>query len=106
MKRVLFDQATPVPMRPFLTGYEVVTAAQQGWDRLQNGNLILAAEDAGFDVFLTTDKNIRYQQNLTERRIAIILLGKQQWLQLRGHVACRSGSPCGSSRKLYRSPNS
>jgi hypothetical protein len=87
VKRVLFDQATPVPLRPFLTDCEIRTAAQEGWDRLQNGDLILAAEQAGFDVLLTTDKNIRYQQNLTGRRIAIVLITKQQWPELRPHTA-------------------
>jgi hypothetical protein len=84
--RVLFDQATPVPIRPFLTGHTVGTAAHEGWDRLRNGELLDAAEVAGFDVLLTTDKNMRYQQNLAGRKIAIIVLGKQQWRELRLHV--------------------
>lgn len=84
--RVLFDQATPVPIRPFLTGHTVSTAAHEGWDRLQNGDLLNAAEAAGFDVFLTTDKNIRYQQNLAGRKIAIVLIRKQQWPDLKQHV--------------------
>ena len=84
--RVLFDQATPVPLRRFLEGHTVRTAAQEGWDRLRNGELLDAAEEAGFDVLLTTDKNMRYQQNLTGRKIAVILLGRQQWPELRRHV--------------------
>ena len=84
--RILFDQGTPVPIRPFLKGHVVRTAAQEGWDALRNGHLLDAAEDAGFDVFLTTDKNLRYQQNLADRRIAIIVLGKQQWPDIRPHV--------------------
>ncbi len=84
--RVLFDQATPVPIRPFLTGHAVSTAAHEGWDKLQNGDLLNAAEAAGFEVFLTTDKNIRYQQNLTGRKIAIVLIRKQQWPDLKAHV--------------------
>lgn len=84
--RVLFDQATPVPIRPFLTGHAISTAAQEGWDMLNNGDLLKAAEGAGFDVFLTTDKNIRYQQNLTGRKIAIVLIRKQQWPDLKPHV--------------------
>ena len=67
--RVLFDQATPVPIRPYLKGHEVRTAAQQGWDRLKNGELLVAAEADGFDVLLTTDKNMRYQQNLVGRKL-------------------------------------
>jgi hypothetical protein len=62
--RVLFDQATPLPIRPYLQGHDVRTAAQQGWDRLRNGELLAVAEANGFDVLLTTDKNMRYQQNL------------------------------------------
>ena len=84
--RVLFDQATPLPIRPHLERHEVRTAAQQGWDTLKNGELLAAAESAGFDVLLTTDKNIRYQQNLSERKIAIVVLGQQQWPKLRPHV--------------------
>src|SRR5882762_3235308 len=84
--RVLFDQAVPVPIRPYLVGHEVRTAAEESWDTLKNGELLTAAEKAGFDVLLTTDKNIRYQQNLSERKIAIIVLGQQQWPKLRPHV--------------------
>lgn len=84
--RVLFDQATPVPLRSFLQGHTARTAAQEGWDRLQNGELLNAAEAAGFDVLVTTDKNLRYQQNLVGRKIAVILLRKQQWPQLQAHV--------------------
>jgi hypothetical protein len=84
--RILFDQATPVPLRPYLELHTVRTAAQQGWDRFRNGDLLNAAEEAGFDMLLTTDKNMRYQQNLTGRRIAVLVLGQQQWNLLRPHV--------------------
>jgi hypothetical protein len=84
--RVLFDQATPVPIRPYLAGHEVRTAAQQGWDRLKNGELLETADADGFDVLLTTDKNMRYQQNLAGRKIAVVVLGLQQWPDLRPHV--------------------
>ena|ERR1035437_7752339 len=83
---IIFDQATPVPIRPYLEGRTIRTAAQLGWDKLRNGDLLTAAEDAGFDLLLTTDKNIRYQQNLAGRKIAIVVLGQQQWPQLRPHV--------------------
>ncbi len=76
--RVLFDQATPVPIRRFLTGHTVRTAAEEHWEMLKNGDLLTVAEHAGFEVFLTTDKNIRYQQNLTGRTIAIVVIGVQQ----------------------------
>ena len=68
---ILFDQATPVPIRPYLELHSVRTAAQQGWDTLKNGELLAVAEHAGFDLLLTTDKNMRYQQNFSGRKIAI-----------------------------------
>jgi hypothetical protein len=83
--RVLFDQATPVPIRTFLIGHTVRTAAQEHWDTLQNGDLL--AEHAGFEVFLTTDKNMRYQQNMAGRTIAVVVIGLQQWPALQPHVA-------------------
>jgi hypothetical protein len=84
--RVLFDQATPVPIRRYLEGHDVRTAAQQGWDKLKNGELLAAAEADGFDVLLTTDKSMPYQQNLAGRRIAVVVLGLQQWPSLRPNV--------------------
>jgi hypothetical protein len=83
---ILFDQATPVPIRAYLVGHTVRTAWQQGWSTLRNGDLLLAAEEAGFELLLTTDKNIRYQQNLSARRIAIVVLGRQQWPELQPHI--------------------
>jgi hypothetical protein len=84
--RILFDQATPVPLRPYLAGHTVRTAAELGWDKLRNGDLLSAAEEAGFDLLLTTDRNMQYQQNITGRIIAVVILSRQQWPQLRPHV--------------------
>ncbi len=83
---ILFDNETPAPLRRFLKGHVVVEAIERGWDRLVNGELIAAAEAAGFELMLTTDKNMRYQQNLTGRRIAFIVIGNQQWPILRRYV--------------------
>lgn len=58
-----------------------------GWDRLSNGDLLAAAEDAGFELLLTGDKNLRYQQNLSGREIAIVLLEHSAWPLVRGHIA-------------------
>jgi hypothetical protein len=69
-----------------LTRHTVQTTAERGWDTLENGELLKAAEAAGFDVLVTPDKNIRYQQNLTVRTIALIVLGNPQWPVLRLHV--------------------
>ena len=76
---ILFDNGTPAPLRDALQGHIVVEAIERGWDRLANGELIAAADDAGFDLLLTTDKRIRYQQNLTNRKIAIVVLGNSTW---------------------------
>lgn len=83
---ILFDNGTPAPLRYALKDHIVVEAIERGWDRLLNGDLIAAAEAAGFEVLLTTDKNMRYQQNLTGRKIAFVVIGNQQWPILRRHV--------------------
>src|SRR4051812_2993547 len=84
---IIFDQAAPVPLRPYLDEQHIVrTAAQQGWDNLTNADLLTAAEKAGFDILLTTDKNMRYQQNLAASKIAIVVLGQQQWPQLEPYI--------------------
>jgi len=80
---VLFDQGTPRGIARWLLDHSVREAKSQGWDRLTNGELLNAAEQAGFDVLLTTDKNLRYQQNLDGRRIAIVVLGKGRWRLIR-----------------------
>jgi hypothetical protein len=84
--RILFDHGTPAPLIPFLTGHTVTKAKAAGWDRLANGDLLDAAEAAGFEVMITADKNLRYQQNLAGRRIAIVILGNAQWPVLRRYV--------------------
>ena len=80
---ILFDHSTPLPRGPLLLGHTVNNAKDFGWDTLSNGELLKAAESAGFEILLTTDKNIRYQQNLTERRIAIVVLSHPRWPVLR-----------------------
>lgn len=77
--RVLFDQGTPVPLRQLLTRHEVATAYERGWSNLKNGELLDAAEKDGFAVLVTTDSNLKYQQNLKSRRIAIVVLSTPSW---------------------------
>jgi len=84
--RILFDQGTPVPARQYLSHHAVSISADLGWDRLQNGDLLIMAEKAGFELLLTTDKNLRYQQNLKERSIAIVVIGHSQWPALKPHM--------------------
>ena len=72
--KVLFDVNMPRPLHRELPAHEVVTAQAMGWGELENGDLIEAAERAGFDVLITADRNLRYQQNLTGRRLGIVVL--------------------------------
>ncbi|MDZ7627104.1 MAG: hypothetical protein U5J99_01700 [Parvularculaceae bacterium] len=76
---MLFDQGTPVPLRRLLAGCDVRTAFELGWSNLENGALLAAAEGADVDVFVTTDKNLKYQQKTVGRRIAIIVLSTTSW---------------------------
>ena len=84
---ILFDQGTPVPLRRSLAAHEVATAWQRGWAQLSNGDLLAAAENASFDLLVTTDQNLRYQQNLSARRIAILVLTVANWPTLEPHAA-------------------
>ncbi len=80
--KILFDQGTPSPLRHSLTGHTVQTAYEMGWDTLQNGDLIQSAENEGFEIFVTTDSNLKYQQNLSGRKIAIVVLLSTSWPRL------------------------
>ena len=84
--KLLFDQGTPVPLRRFLHPHEVDTAAERGWSTIENGDLISAAEADGYDAIVTTDQNLKYQQNLTERTIAIIVLTKTSWPRIQKSI--------------------
>ena len=88
--RVLFDQGTPVPLRQALAGHSVSTAYELGWATLKNGELLRSAEEQGFEVLVTTDTNLRYQQNLAARRIAVVVLSTTSWPRIQAvveHVA-------------------
>ncbi len=98
---ILFDNGTPAPLRYALKGHIVAEAVERGWDRLVNGDLIAAAEAEGFDVLVTTDKNIRYQQNLQSRTIAFVVLGNQQWPVLRRHLAKVVDAVCAATPGSY-----
>jgi hypothetical protein len=78
--RILFDKNVPVGVRGFLSSHEVRTIAEMGWpDQLENGELLNAAETSGFNVLITSDQNIRYQQNLVGRKLALVVLGSNIW---------------------------
>ena len=84
--RILFDHGTPSGIAKALAGHEVTEAIDRDWDRISNGELLKVAEEARFDLLLTTDKNLRYQQNLSGRKIAIVVLGDSTWRFVRPHL--------------------
>lgn len=84
--KILFDQGTPVPLRRFLAEHTVKTVYEESWSTLSNGDLLNIAEKAEYHLFVTTDQNLRYQQNLRERQIAVVVLLSTSWPQIRLHV--------------------
>jgi predicted nuclease of predicted toxin-antitoxin system len=96
---VLFDNGTPRTLARYLIDHHAVTEARaRGWDELENGELLTVAEAAGFEVLVTTDKNISYQQSLTGRKIAVVVLGQGRCADRRRRERCGPG-------QLYRSRN-
>ncbi len=85
--KILFDQGTPAPLRKFFPKHAVVTVYEKGWNQLKNGDLIRTAEDEGFDVFLTTDSNLKYQQDLKNRTIAIVALLSTSWPKIQKKIS-------------------
>ena len=83
---ILFDHVTPKGIARCLHGHSITKAKDRGWDTLTNGDLLAEAERSGFDVLITADKNMRYQQNLTGRRIALVVLSTPQWPVVRLHL--------------------
>ncbi|HKD05056.1 MAG TPA: hypothetical protein VKB79_04060 [Bryobacteraceae bacterium] len=99
---VLFDNGTPRTLARYLIDQHTITEARaRGWERLENGRLLSAAEAAGFDVFVTTDRNIRYHQNLAGRNIAIVVLGKGRWSLVKPYVARIVAAISAASRGCY-----
>ena len=89
--KILFDVNTPATLARSLRGHDVTRAGRLGWLRLENGALLDAAENAGFDVLATCDQNIRYQQNFSDRKLAVVILSTNHWPTLRP-VAARIAS--------------
>ncbi len=85
--RVLFDQGTPVPLRNHLPHHTIRTAFELGWSGLMNGELLTRAEAEGFEALVTTDRNLKYQQNLSDRRIAIVVLSTTSWPRIQASVS-------------------
>lgn len=83
--RILLDECVPLQVRHALPDHEVATTQRMGWGGISNGDLLDQAERAGFQVFILADKNLRYQQNLSHRRIAILELGTNHRPTLEKH---------------------
>src|SRR5688500_10139542 len=84
--KILFDQGVPFPLQAHLTGHTVETCRGRGWSQIQNGALLAAAEAAGLEMWVTTDQNLKHQQNLTGRRIAIVVLLSTSWPRMQPHL--------------------
>ena len=88
---VLLDACVPRPLRRFLPAHAVHTAQEMGWAQLKNGALLKAAEPQ-FDAFLTSDRNLKHQQNIAGRKLAILVLPTNDWPTLQrmaGRIAAR-----------------
>lgn len=83
---ILFDHSTPRALRRYVSGHTVRVAEQLGWHRLSDGLLIAQAEEAGYELLISADQTIQYQQNLAVRKIAILVLMKNDWSLIRLHV--------------------
>lgn len=100
--KVFFDEWVPRPLRGFLPSHNVQTAQELGWGRLKNGDLIRRAEAENFEVFVTSDQNLRYQQNLSERNIAILILSTNYWHTLRDQSSKVQAAIAEARPKEYR----
>jgi len=85
MRRILLDEGVPIGVRDLLSTYQVEAVPDIGWAGLTNGDLIRSAEAGGFEVMVTCDQNMRYQQNLTGRRLAIVVLTTNHWDTIRAN---------------------
>jgi hypothetical protein len=99
--RILFDQGTPVPLRQALMLHEVTTAYERNWSSLKNGELLDAAEKQGFEVLVTTDSNLKYQQNLKSRRIAVVVLSTPSWPRIQRAITAVVGAVDATSAGSY-----
>jgi hypothetical protein len=102
--KVLFDQNTPRPLARFLIKHEVFPAADKGWERLKNGDLLNAAEADGFGAMVTAEKNLAYQQNLTGRHRALVILPFGRWPKVKPYfdeiVEAVDNAESGSNREI------
>jgi predicted nuclease of predicted toxin-antitoxin system len=85
--RIILDENVPQKLRLLIEGHTVVTVTFQGWSGLKNGALLTIAEEAGYDLFITADQEISYQQNLAGRKMALVVLSTNNWDYIKGAIA-------------------
>jgi predicted nuclease of predicted toxin-antitoxin system len=106
--RILFDNDVPVRVRRFLPKHEVLTVIEMNWPpQLENGELLRLSERAGFDLLLTSDQNLRHQQNLVGRKLAVVTLGSNIWRIVATHeaeIAAAVGEAAPGSYRLIEMP--
>jgi hypothetical protein len=100
--RILLDESVPVQVRKALVGHQVLTVSELGWKGRENGELLAASEQAGFEVFILADKNLRYQQNLTGRAIALVELWTNHRPTLERHFPLIAAAVVGITPGAYR----
>ena len=83
---ILLDHSVPQPLRAYLPAHTVHTAEQLGWDRLPDGQMMTLAEEGGYELLITCDKRLRYQQNLTGRNLSVLVLMYNNWRLIRARV--------------------
>ena len=83
---ILLDHSVPQPLRAYLPAHTVHTAEQLGWDRLSDGEVMTLAEETGYELLITCDKGIRYQQNLVGRNLSVLVLMYNNWRLIRARV--------------------
>src|SRR5947209_4657841 len=100
--RILFGQGTPLPLRAWLAAHHIETARQHGWSELLNGELLAAAEAAGFDLFITTDQNLPHQLDLSRFAIALLVLKIANWPMIERTTCrnCRRAGGHDTSRRI------
>lgn len=84
--KILFDECMPQPLRRRLADFEITTAQEMGWGRVKNGELLRRAEGV-FDAFMTSDQQLKHQQNLEGRRLAILVLSTNRWPVVKAKTA-------------------
>jgi hypothetical protein len=101
MRRVLLDEGVPIGVRGLIVGFSVESVAEAGWAGLTNGDMIAAAESAGFEVMVTSAQNIQYQQNLTGRTLALDVLTTNHWATIGDHGTEIPGAVTAATPGIY-----